>query len=391
MPFDPTHLNAVLYQNENVLPRSSPGYPEVSLAVAELHGSNHAKALALAEAALGKDPHLAAAWLTKAVADALAATATDLHTERAVFCLDRAVECAPGSHALLAEFFVATILGHYVEVLCQSAVTHADKMVTAETAATKAQLQAMLLEVGGCVSAATAFCSRRLSTQVAAGLASAAAFGVASARNQEAQILALVAGDARLGSLLELLPARQIIFASANIVWAVNASTDSLLPSIRRFTSAYRHVLNAHLQRVAAVVLPVVEQYRNWRSQGAFDSTAEYRQGFLRFVEATMPGVEATQPYRFLQSPADYLAPRLPTAKEKFSTETGWALPSAARFPGGKEARKQAIKDRVQALEAQTDHVLRYVRYVFTPEAWLDAEGRRRVSAHLVRPEPQAA
>ena len=388
MPFDPTQLNAVLFQNENVLPRTSPGYPEVSLAVAELHAANHGKALALAEAALSKDPQLAAAWLTKAVADGGSATAADLHAERAIFCLDRAVDCAPVSHALMAEFFVGTILGHYVTVLCESATANADKMLSAEAAATQAQLRAMLLEVGGCVSAATAFCSKRLSTQIVAGLASAAAFGAASVHNHEAELLTLTASDARLGSLLALLPARQIILASARILRAVSVCNDALLPSIRRFTTAYRHILDVHLQGLATAVLPVVEKYKRRRDQRAFDDTLGYRLGFLGFVEATMPGVETTDPYRLLQSPADYLDPRLPKANEKHRVVS--SLPSAWKFPGGSPAWNAEVKLRKDAIEKQTDHVMRYVRYVFTTDAWLDAQGRERIGASLLDQPPAA-
>ena len=51
-------IDALVFYNETILPRSSAGFGEVSIAIAELQGANYAKAVVLAEAALSKDPQL---------------------------------------------------------------------------------------------------------------------------------------------------------------------------------------------------------------------------------------------------------------------------------------------------------------------------------------------
>ena len=56
MAHDRAQLNALIFHNPVVLPRTSPGFGEVSLAVAELQGGNNEKAAILAEIAVGKDP-----------------------------------------------------------------------------------------------------------------------------------------------------------------------------------------------------------------------------------------------------------------------------------------------------------------------------------------------
>ena len=252
----------------------------------------------------------------------------------------------------MAEFFVGTILGHYVTVLCESATANADKMLSAEAAATQAQLRAMLLEVGGCVSAATAFCSKRLSTQIVAGLASAAAFGAASVHNHEAELLTLTASGCapRFAPGAFTRPADHPRVRPESCGQSASAMMRCSPPSgvSQPLTG---HILDVHLQGLATAVLPVVEKYKRRRDQRAFDDTLGYRLGFLGFVEATMPGVETTDPYRLLQSPADYLDPRLPKANEKHRVVS--SLPSAWKFPGGSPAWNAEVKLRKDAIEKQ--------------------------------------
>ena len=180
MAHDRAQLNALIFRNPVVLPRTSPGYPEMSLAVAELQGGNHAKAALYAEAAYTKDPTLAAAWLAKTAADVFEAVPDDLRKERALFCVDRALECAPTCYREIIDFVVANIFGHYVEVLCGGALGELaqwteleeyadeleDRALSLDWRATRVRGDGALLEAAGLVTGMVALFSRRLGTQV---------------------------------------------------------------------------------------------------------------------------------------------------------------------------------------------------------------------------------
>ena len=270
-----TKLNGLIFHNQIVLPRTSPGFGEVSLAVAELQGGNTIKAAAFAEAAVGKDPTLAAGWLAKMVADVFEATPDDLRKERAVFCMDRALEYAPSCHTEIIEFFVTNILGHYVDVFCQGAAEDVDEWLNLETRATALELQAMqlesqaahwqgkagLLEATGLVTALVALFSRRLGTRVFSGVASVVAFSEAVRVKRDAALLdtmsndlwtagnnlRLEGGQHRMASMLHFLPARDLIALGAQLLQAGGLSERTLTPAIGAFRTAFEHVLGIHL------------------------------------------------------------------------------------------------------------------------------------------------
>ena len=269
-------LNSLIFHNQIVLPRTSPGFTEVSLAVAELQGGNYAKAAMFAEFAVGKDPSLAAGWLAKTAADVFEATPNDLRKERAVFCMDRALECAPACRVEMVEFFVTHILGHYVEVLCDGAVEESQRWMELDTRADELESRARslgwqaahlrgnagLLEAAGLVTALVALFSRRLGTQVFSGVASLAAFSEAARSKRDAALLEsrasylLAAGNAlrqegsehQTASMLHLVPARDLIAMGGQLLQAEGLSVRLLDPTVEVFAATFREVGTVHLR-----------------------------------------------------------------------------------------------------------------------------------------------
>ena len=77
------------------------------------------------------------------------ASADDLRKERAVFCMDRALELVPSCRVEIIEFFLVNILGHYVEVLCEQAVWDTEQWIELETQADQLDTQAMRMGLAG--------------------------------------------------------------------------------------------------------------------------------------------------------------------------------------------------------------------------------------------------
>lgn len=201
MHHDHAGLSRLIFHNQTLLPPSTPSYGEVSLAVAELRGRNYSKAAVLAEAAVTKDPQLAAGWLAKTVADVYEATPDDLHKERAMLSLDRALECAPDCHKEIIEFFVAEVLGHYVEVLCMGAEREITRWRNLEGQAGELESKGMeqlgqaarmhdsagFLQSAGLATGLTAIFSHRLGVQILSSVATVAAFSEAARIRNEAE------------------------------------------------------------------------------------------------------------------------------------------------------------------------------------------------------------
>ena len=292
-------LNALIFHNETVLPRTSPGYGEVSLAVAELQGGNYQKAAVLAEIAVGKDPQLAAGWLAKTAADVYEATPDDLRKDRAVFCMDRALECAPSCRAEIIGFFVTNILNHYVEVLCANAAeelgvwtqlevqantvnSHAMEARSQATGLTMRSLQmngdARRLAATGLVTGLTALFTSHRGLQVLGGVASAAALSEADRQQGDAALLdaranalrALgsdmhraggelrwAAAQHRTASMLPLVAVRDLIELAARLLRAEGLPSSTLDPLIEHFAGVFQSVLHAHLTWLQQRSLPV--------------------------------------------------------------------------------------------------------------------------------------
>lgn len=308
MPSNRTQLNDLVFHNQTVLPRTSPGFGEVGLAVAELQGGNYQKAATLAEIAVGKDPQLAAGWLAKTAADVFEATPDDLRKERAVFCMERALECAPSCHRELVGFFVTNILDHYVEVLGGCAVeqlgvwTQVEAQAqTAETQGQEATLQAMQLDVEsmqrqgdarrlaatGLVTGLTALFANGRGLKVLSGVASAAAFSEADRQSGDAALLdaranALrvlggnmrqtgselrrAAAQHRTDSMLPLLAIGDLLGLAARLLRTEGLPDDTLDPLLDRFTEVLGRVLNAHLAWLQRHGLPVFGSHPESRS-----------------------------------------------------------------------------------------------------------------------------
>ena len=275
MPHDRARLNSLIFHNPVVLPRTSPGFGEVSLAVAELQGGNSEKAAILAEIAVGKDPSLAAGWLAKMAADVFEASADDLRKERAVFCMDRALELVPSCRVEIIEFFLVNILGHYVEVLCEQAVWDAEQWIELDTQADQLEAQAKsmgwqaaqlrgdagLLEAAGLVTAFVALFSRRLGTKLLTGAASLVAFSEAGRSRRDAALLDARAtylraagselreqgSEHQTASMLHLVPARDLIELGSQLARAEGLSPRLLDPTIQGFVATFRQVGDAHL------------------------------------------------------------------------------------------------------------------------------------------------
>ena len=275
MSLNRAQLNALIFHNPVVLPRTSPGFGEVSLAVAELQGGNFEKAAILAEIAVGKDPSLAAGWLAKMAADVFEASADDLRKERAVFCMDRALELVPSCRVEIIEFFLVNILGHYVEVLCEQAVWDAQQWIELDAQADQLEAQAMrmgwqatqlrgdagLLEAAGLVTAFVALFSRRLGTKLLSGAASLVAFSEAGRSQRDAALLDARAtylraagselraqgSEHQTASLLHLVPARDLIELGGQLARAESLSPQLLDSTIQGFVATFRQVGDAHL------------------------------------------------------------------------------------------------------------------------------------------------
>ena len=276
MAHNRAELNALIFHNRTVLPLTSPGYAEMTLAVAELQGGNNTKAAMYAEAAVARDVTLAAGWLGKLAADVFEATPDDLRKDRALFCMDRALECAPTCRREIIEFFVANILGHYVEVLCTGALAELAQWVALEASADELEREALeldwqavqrragatLLEAAGLVSGMVALFSRRLGTQVVAGIASVGAFSEAAHQTQYASLLEAMGSDLRAAghalrlegkehrtaSMFYLVPARELVGLAARLLRAEGLSSQPLQRPARALTSTFREVLDAHLR-----------------------------------------------------------------------------------------------------------------------------------------------
>ena len=275
MDYNRTQLNSLIFHNQIVLPRTSSGFGEVSLAVAELQGGNYEKAAILAEIAVGKDPSLAAGWLAKMAADVYEATPDDLRKERAVFCLDRAFACAPSCRTDMVEFFLTHILAHYVQVLCAGAVEELGEWMQLEAQADHLDARAQslhfraaqthgnasLLEAAGLVAGLMAVFSRRLGTQVFSGVASVAAFSEAALKQRDAALLDMQAQDLsaaasdlrlrgsehRVASMLHLVPARDLIELGNRVAHAEGLSPQLLDPTLQGFVATFRQVGEGHL------------------------------------------------------------------------------------------------------------------------------------------------
>ena len=279
MAHNRAQLNALIFHNPVVLPRTSPGYGEMTIAVAELQGGNNAKAALYAESAVTRDPTLAAGWLAKTAADVFEATPDDLRQERALFCIDRALECAPACHREIIDFVVANILGHYVEVLCGGALAELaqwqeleayaveleDRALSLDWRATQMRGNAAMLAAAGLVTGMVALFSRRLGTQVFSGVASVVAFSEAARMSADAVVLEGMAAELRTAgyaqrlegqghraaSLRYLVPARDLIGAAARLLQAVGLPPQSLDRLVQTFTTGFRHVLSTHLRQLS--------------------------------------------------------------------------------------------------------------------------------------------
>ncbi len=311
--YDRARLNALIFHDAVVLPRDSAGFGEASLAVAELQGGNLSKAAVFAEGAVAKDPHLAAGWMAKAAADVFGATGTDLRTERALFCLERAVECAPSRRAALVEFFVSNLLAHYVAMLCTAAEERADRWMEAETEAWRRYQQAALLSALGMSAALTAFFAKRFSVRVAAGLVSGWAYVESARQERDAALAKIVAHGHRSASLLHLVPARDLIWLSARILEAEGLPPQPLEPVVTGFLDSFRTVLGVHLRwlesRLAVAIerniegndqllLPMLVALPAYPSLVHPDSEAA-----LSLLKQVLPKVESVPEYEFLLHP----------------------------------------------------------------------------------------
>ena len=244
-----TQLNALIFHNQIVLPRTSPGFGEVSLAVAELQGGNYQKAAILAEIAVGKDPQLAAGWLAKTAADVFEATPENLHTDRAVFCLERAVECAPSCRAPMVEFFVSNVVGHYVNVLCAGARVEVERWEERQAQAAQMRDNANLRGALALTAGIAALCSRNFGVKVLGGLGALATVSANAVDRGNAVLLDMSARDHRLASLGLLAAARELIWLAAQSLHAEGLSGDALNPVLDDFTGHFRKVVAAHAVR----------------------------------------------------------------------------------------------------------------------------------------------
>ena len=360
-----TQLNALIFHNEAILPRTSPGFGEVSLAVAELQGGNYEKAATLAEIAVGKDPYLAAGWLAKTAADVFEAAPDDLRKERAVFCMDRALECAPSHRKEIIEFFVANILGHYVAVFCEGAAEELAQWLDLEAQADEMERRAQqrqwealhqyatasLLEMAGLVSGFVALFSRRLGTQVFGGVVSLSALSEAARRTQYAGLLDTLsanlreAGDSlrqagyehRAASLFLFVPARDLIDMAAQLLRVEGLPLQTLDGLVQTFDDGLRHVLGGHLHQLErklgppmygamegqtksltasyaqALVLPPGMRLPTTRLPkfSSVEAAHPLSQPLLAWLAYMVPGVQNLDAYRLLGYPMPVIGKRL--------------------------------------------------------------------------------
>lgn len=358
MAHNRAQLNALIFHNEVVLPRTSPGFAEVTLAVAELQGGNNAKAALYAETAYRQDPTLAAAWLAKTAADVFEATPDDLRRDRALFCMDRALECVPSCRREIVEFFVANILGHYVEVLCAGAVSECAHWLDLEAEAdeleeqaselgwqaTQMRARATLLEAAGLVAGLVAVFSRRLGTQVFSGVTSVAAFSEAASRTRNAALLDAMginlraAGGAlrhegsghRTASMLYLVPARDLIAVATKVLQAEGLPLQPLNRLTQAFSGSLRQVLGGHLQRlrheVGTSMFNAIQgdarmlEISYWGTAKSvtgqemahlFPGLRPVSRGTLLWIAQMLPGVQRLAAYQLLASPLSFVAERV--------------------------------------------------------------------------------
>ena len=330
MAHNRTQLNGLIFHNQIVLPRSSPGFGEVSLAVAELQGGNYAKAALLAEIAVGKDPQLAAGWLAKTAADVFEATPSDLRTDRAVFCLERAMECAPTCRADMVEFFAATIFGHYVRVLREEAVAQAGQWKAHEAQAVGAACQAGISAGLGLVTAMTALFSRRLGVKVLSGLTSAAAFSESNRLQGESQLMNELGNDHRAASLVYLLAARDLVELGLDLLRNEGLPRQPFDPVIQGFVESFRDVWASHLVSLCRLHQPITDaingkpkrlkqSYANpsllqpfaqsppVRGHADLDGPHPASAATLRWLERMLPGVSKLDEFQLVMYPARYV------------------------------------------------------------------------------------
>ena len=327
MPYDRAALNDLIFHNETMLPRSSPGFGEVSLAVAELQGGDYTKAAVFAEAAVVKDFTLAAGWLAKAAADVLAASTIDLKTERAIFCLDRALECAPTCRREITSFFVTSLLGHYLAVLCASAIEQVKTSEDARAAAQDAASDAAWMGTVGLAAAFTAFCSRQYSTKLLSGVVATAAYGEGERGWEDARRFDTIADKYGSAAMYHLAPAQQLLWVSAQMLMAEACSISLLDPMIENYARTLEQTLSICLKRLQSELEGPLLQYvhlgkgdalaQSYAAAGStvlvifglfheaevLDKPHPSSKALLQCLEEVFPAARQTEAYQLLASP----------------------------------------------------------------------------------------
>lgn len=271
MAHNRTKLNSLIFHNQIMLPRTSPGFGEVSLAVAELQGGDPRKASHFAEAAVAKDSGLAAGWLAKATADVFAGNGADVRVERAMFCLERAFECAPECRREMTEFFVTSLLARYLSLVCEAAMAHLAESKRLDGVGFTASSNARTLDTIGLVAAITAFCAKCENTKIVSGLTAVAVSAEAAVQRGYAFAFSDAAEYSATMAVMHVGPAYRLLWITAQMLKLEALPEDLLDPLVAEFTRTVSRAVNTHLDRLRPALEKPLWEYLSTGTMDGFD------------------------------------------------------------------------------------------------------------------------
>lgn len=211
----------------------------------------------------------------------------------------------------MVQFFVANIFGHYVTVLCSGALKEVDHWLEREAAATRAANEAAVLAALGLTSAFTALFSRHWGMKILGGVASAATFSMSARQSRDAQLQHIIGTDHRTASLLNLVPARDLIGLAAELLTAEGLSMQTLEPVIKVFTGAFREVLGTHLrflerhlaQPISAAIEGNPDALISTYAQKTCEAPHPASRATLLWLEQMLPSVRKLEEHQYLSYP----------------------------------------------------------------------------------------